>query len=288
MFALSRVSVFEERLTVKICKAVGILREMSRNPVQDDTDPLFMHIVYEIFELLRSTIAGGGSIVAGYLVAPGAIVGMLGNSHQLYVGIAHFFDVGGQFRCRLLIGIVAVLFRAVFLFPGAQVNLIDTHGSFTRIGTFAFLNPGCVAPTEGVVPGRDGSGARAVLGILGKGICLENDLSGLRGNGKFVKLTRLDVRDELLVDAGGLQQMHGAGIRIPVVEIPYNTDFCCMRSPYCKIITFFAVKGHRVCTKLIVDFIVGAFAEQVTVTGGNEAGFCVLFLISDCHKVNPP
>ena len=38
VFALARVCVLKERLSVKISKAVGIPREVGRNPVQDDAD----------------------------------------------------------------------------------------------------------------------------------------------------------------------------------------------------------------------------------------------------------
>ena len=61
-----------------------------------------------------------------------------------------------------------------------------------------------------------------------------------------------------------------------------------MGSPHCEIVAVFAIEGFRMGAEFVVDLIVGAFSEQVTVTGGDEAGLGLLFLISDCHKVNPP
>ena len=61
-----------------------------------------------------------------------------------------------------------------------------------------------------------------------------------------------------------------------------------MGSPYSEIIAGFAIESFRVGTKFVVDLLVGALSEKVTVTGGDKAGLGLLFLISDCHKVNPP
>ena len=118
MLALARVCVLEERLSVKIREAVGIAREVGRNPVQNDTDAFFVHVVYEIFELFRGAVAGGRSVVAGYLVAPGTIVRMLRNAHQFYMGVTHLFHISGKLCGSFFIGIVAILFWSVFLFPG--------------------------------------------------------------------------------------------------------------------------------------------------------------------------
>ena len=118
MLAFTRICILEERLSVKICQTVGIPREMGRNPVQNNADALFVHIVHKIFEFLWSAIAGGGSIVAGYLIAPGTIIGMFRNSHQLDMGVTHLLYIGSQLGGSFLIGIITVFFRPVFLFPG--------------------------------------------------------------------------------------------------------------------------------------------------------------------------
>lgn len=50
-----------------------------------------MQIINKIFKLFRCSVAGGRCVIARYLIAPGTVKRMLCNSHQLYVGIAHFF-----------------------------------------------------------------------------------------------------------------------------------------------------------------------------------------------------
>ena len=213
---------------------------------------------------------------------------MLCNPHQFYMGVAHLLHVGGQLGGSFLIGIIAVLFRAVFLFPGAQVYLIDAHGRFARVGVFTFLYPGAIRPAERVVEGSNGCRARPVFGVLGKRVSLKNDLAGLGSDGKFIKLARFDAGNKALVNAGGFQHLHRAGIGIPVIKVTYYADRCSVWSPYRKIIAVFAIEGFRVGAEFVVDLIVGTFSEQVTVTGGDKAGLGLLFLISDCHKVNPP
>ena len=288
MLAFSWVRVLKEGLPVEICKAVCIPREVCWNPVQNDADAFFVHVVYEVFKLLRRAVTGGRGIIAGYLITPGAIVRMFGNTHKLHVGVAHIFDVSGELCGCLFIGIVTIFFRAVFLFPGAQMHLINAHGRFTRIGAFPFLYPGSIAPAEEVVKGGDGSRTRPIFCVLGKRIGLEDDFAGLGRDGKFIKLSRLDARNETFVNTGGFQYLHWAGIRIPVVEVAYNTDGCGMRSPDRKIIAVLPLIGFRVRTELVIDLIMGTFSEEITVTGGDKASFRLLFLISDCHKVNPP
>ena len=81
MLSFSGIRVFVERLAVKVRKAVGVPREMGGNPVQDHADALFVQIIDEIHELLGRSVAGGGRIIAGYLVAPGGVQRMLGDPH---------------------------------------------------------------------------------------------------------------------------------------------------------------------------------------------------------------
>ena len=166
--------------------------------------------------------------------------------------------------------------------------LVNADGRLTRVRALALLNPGAVTPAERVVEGGNGSGSRTVFCVLCERVSLKDDFSGLGGDGKFIQFPRFDARNEAFVNAGGFQHLHRAGIWIPVVEVAYHAYGCCMGSPYSKAIAIFTIEGFRMGTEFIVNFVVGAFPEQVTVAGGNKAGLGLLFLISDCHKVNPP
>ncbi len=83
MFAYTRVGVFIEVRTIEVAEGMAIFGEMRRNPVQDDTDILLVHVVHEILEILGSAVAARRRVVAGDLVAPGGIQGVLGDGQQL-------------------------------------------------------------------------------------------------------------------------------------------------------------------------------------------------------------
>ena len=83
MLALSRICMLVYCSSVKVGKSVCILREVRRYPVKDNTDFLFMQIIYHISKIFRRTISGSRCIISGYLITPGAIKRM----GQLSVGI---------------------------------------------------------------------------------------------------------------------------------------------------------------------------------------------------------
>ena len=56
MFALSRVGIFVARLAVKIGKTVRISREVSRNPVKNDTDTVLMALIDKIHKIVRRSV----------------------------------------------------------------------------------------------------------------------------------------------------------------------------------------------------------------------------------------
>ena len=125
MFPFPGICIFIQGLSVKISQAMGIPREMGGHPVQDHADPLLMEIVDKVHKFVRRAVTGGGSVVTGHLISPGAVERMLRDPHQLYVGVTHIGNVFGQLFCRLFICIKTVFFLPVFLFPGTDVNLVN-------------------------------------------------------------------------------------------------------------------------------------------------------------------
>ena len=81
VFPFSGIGIFIERFSVKFREAVRIPRKMGRNPVQDDSDSFFVHVIDKVHEFLRRSVAGGRGEIAGDLIPPGAVVGMLCDSH---------------------------------------------------------------------------------------------------------------------------------------------------------------------------------------------------------------
>src|SRR5699024_5910661 len=148
MFPFSRVCVFVSRRTVKICQSMGIPGEVGRYPVQDNADFISVHIVDKIAEVLRSTITGSRRIIACYLIAPGAVKGMLCNPHKFYVSISHLFYIVckgmGQFPV-IVKAFVFLVFPGMF-FPGTGMYLVNGHSVFFYIKLLTFLHPCSVCP----------------------------------------------------------------------------------------------------------------------------------------------
>ena len=66
---------------------------MGGHPVEDYAYPGLMTFVYKSHKIPGISIAARYSKITRHLISPGAIVGMLGNGHQLYMGVTHFLDV---------------------------------------------------------------------------------------------------------------------------------------------------------------------------------------------------
>ena len=62
------------------------------------------------------------------------------------MGVSHILYIFGKLMGSLFISIVALFFRPVFLFPGADMYLIDTHGGFYWNPCLPLLHPGIVSP----------------------------------------------------------------------------------------------------------------------------------------------
>ena len=265
VLSLAGVRMLVQRLSVKIRKAVSISREVGRNPVQNDADALLVQIVDKIHEFLRAAVAGGGGIVAGYLVTPGSVKGMLGNAHELHVGVAHLQDIVGQLVGSFHIVIVAVLFLAHLLAPGTDVTFIDGHGGLQDVILCPRAHPLVIAPGKSGDVRGFGRGARTVFGRITVGVRLVENLAGLCGDGVFIELFRLQAGNEDFVDTAVGQQCHGRGFRIPAVEIAYQMNSRRVRRPDSEVIAGLAPVNGRVRAQLVVDFIMPAFTEQVAV-----------------------
>ena len=70
MFLFQRIGIFIAAVAVKFEKACGILGEVGRHPVEDDGNAVLMENVDHFHELSGSAIAGGGGIIAYYLISP--------------------------------------------------------------------------------------------------------------------------------------------------------------------------------------------------------------------------
>lgn len=85
--------VLKKHMAVKGGKAVGVGAKTAGYPVHDHTDAHLVARIDKVHELLRVAVARRGSVVAGRLVAPGAIEGMLHKRHDLDMRVAHVAHV---------------------------------------------------------------------------------------------------------------------------------------------------------------------------------------------------
>ena len=202
MLALSGIRILIQRLAVEVRQTMGVLGKMGRNPIQDDTNLLLMQVIDQIHEILRAAMAGGGRIVAGHLVTPGTVEGMLRDAHQLHMGITHLMDIIRQRVCQLPIVIIPVLIGTMgMLLPGARMHFIDGHGLFLRILLFPLLHPVLVRPTEIRDIGYFGRGSRTHLRLGCVRIRLVKQTVILRLNQIFIEAAKLYARHEHLPDS---------------------------------------------------------------------------------------
>ena len=265
MFALARIFIFIEGMAVKISQSVGVLWKMGRYPVQNDADTVFMEIIYKIHEILWRAISGGRRKISGYLIAPGAVIGMFRNSHKLYMGISHFLHIGSQLMGGLDICIAAIFFRAVLFTPGAQMNFIDAHGLLFRVFLSPLGDPVCICPGKAGEVGCYRSGAGSVFCAESKGIGLIKDFSRIGSNGKFVEFTCFHAWVKVFPDSHIRDFFHGIGIRVPAIEVAYQMNLLCMRSPNGKINPCFSFEKSWDEPQFLVNIIMSAGSEEIAV-----------------------
>ena len=143
MLALARVGILIAGGSVELIKAIGILGEMCRYPIENHADPGLVALIDEIHKIMRRTVAGSYGKITGYLVAPRAVEGMLHHRHELYMGIPHFSEIGNQLLRKL--SIVKKVLIGISL-PRAGVHLIDIDRTVIDNSMAFRFFPSLVAP----------------------------------------------------------------------------------------------------------------------------------------------
>lgn len=200
---------------------------MGGHPVQDDADAGLVELIHQPHEVVWGAEAAGGREVAGALIAPGGVQGMLRDGEQLHMGEAHLLYVGHQIPADVPVGEHLVVAGAP---PGAQMYLIDVHGLLVDRVVLPVIQPTPVAPliTGQIV--QLGGGAGAGLGMEGIGVGLGQDLARAGVHSVFIVVILLQAGEEELPHAA-LQGGHGVGPVIPAVEVAHYGDGLSMRSP---------------------------------------------------------
>ena len=169
--AAARVGVLVERGAVEAREREVVAREVRRDPVEDHADPVLVHAVDELAEVVGRAEARRRGEVARHLVAPRARERVRHHRQQLDVGEAHVLGVGRQLVGQLAVGQRAVALERVQP-PGAEVDLVDRHRARRARSLAPLREPLLVRPRVlRVVHDRGG---------LGRDLGLERDRVGLQ------------------------------------------------------------------------------------------------------------
>ena len=85
--------VLKQHVAVKGGKAVRVGAKTAGHPVHNHADARLVARIDKVHKLLRVAVARCGGVVAGRLVTPGAVEGMLHKRHDLNVRISHVAHV---------------------------------------------------------------------------------------------------------------------------------------------------------------------------------------------------
>ena len=222
MYSPPRIGVFVEVRAVEISQPVPVGGEVRGHPVENHADIVLVQVVDQEHQVLRRPVAAGGGEVAGGLIAPGAVEGMLHQRQELHVGEAAVRDVLGQFRARSLDRSRSGLPNrgTASRSPGGPRRW--PCGASNACRPPPLRHPAVVLPVVVQVP-DDRRRPRRQLGAEGEGIGLVDLVAVVSGN-DVVLVSRADRRHRAATlprcpNAVVLQRM--AGFR-PAVEIAHH------------------------------------------------------------------
>ena len=265
VLALARVCVFIARLPIEFIQAVGILWEVRRHPVENHADACLMALIDKIHEVVRRTVAGGDRKIAGYLIAPGAVEGMLHHGHELDMRIAHFGEIGDD-----IVGKLAVIKQIVIGIPppGARMDFIDIDGTVVDNDLLLLLLPGLVAPFIATQIINFGSSAGARFHMYAVRVAFHQLPAVVSQDAKFIVFKLPQCRHFHLPHTAVIDRQHRILFRVPVIEIAHDADACGMRRPSTKHHFSFVYFMHA---KVFVCAGIAALVEQIQWHVGRRA-----------------
>ena len=280
--------VLKQHVAVKGGKAVGVGAKTAGYPVHDHSDACLVACIDKVHELLRVAVARRGSVVAGRLVAPGAIEGMLHKRHDLDMRIAHVAHVVHELHRQVVVGVeltalrgegihgtgvVAVLVgfalrRVAVPLPRAYMHLVDVKRLRHVVMAGAALKPRGVVPLIAVEGPQHARRTRRALGLKGIRIGLV-ELFALVGLDKvFVELALLGARNKAFPNSARMHGHQRVGFLIPVVKFANDVDALYIGCPNAKAPAARAVLRVGVSTHLFPAALPRADAKQVDIVLG--------------------
>ena len=246
--------VLKQHVAVKGGKAVGVGAKTAGYPVHDHADACLVACIDKVHELLRVAVARRCGVIAGRLVAPGAIEGMLHKRHDLDMRIAHVAHVVHELHRQVVVGIelaalrgegihgsgvVAVLVglalrRVAVALPRANMHLVDVKGLRHVVMAGAALEPCGVVPIVAIEGPQHARGTRRALGLKGVRIGLV-ELFALVGLDEIlIELALLGARNKTFPNSTRMHGRQWVGFLVPVVKFTNDMDALYVGSPNAK------------------------------------------------------
>ena len=246
--------VLKQHVAVKGGEAVGVGAKTAGHPVHDHANASLVACIDKVHELLRVAVARRGGVVAGRLVAPGAIEGMLHQRHDLDMRVAHVAHVVHELYRQVVVGVelaalrgegvhgagvVAVLVglalrRVAVALPRANMHLVDVKGLRHVVMAGASLEPCGIVPLIAVEGPQYARRSRRALGLKGVRIGLV-ELFALVGLDKvLVELALLCARNKAFPNSARMHGHQRVGLFIPVVKFANDMDALDVGRPNAK------------------------------------------------------
>ena len=221
------IGVLVEGGAVEAGERPVVLGEVPRHPVDDHSHAALVEVVDEVAEVVRAAEAGGRRVVAGDLVAPGAVEGVLAHGQQLDMGEAALHAVVGQLDGQLAVTEdVAVGAPA----PRAEMHLVDRDGAVEQGLGCPLGEPRLISPLVGA-PLHDAGGLRRRLRRPGQRVRLEDPPPIGADDPEFVPGSGSDAGDEELPDPAAPQRAHRLGTGVPPIGVAHQADPSGVGSP---------------------------------------------------------
>ena len=280
--------VLKQHVAVKGGKAVGVGAKTAGYPVHDHADACLVARIDKVHELLRVAVARRGGVIAGRLVAPGAIEGMLHKRHDLNVRIAHVAHVVHELHRQVVVGVkltalsgegvhgagvVAVLVglalrRVAVALPRANMHLVNVERLRHVVVAGTALEPCGVVPLVAIEGPQHAGGTRRALGLKGIRIGLV-ELFALVGLDKvFIELTLFCARNKAFPNSARMHGHQRVGFLIPVVKFTNDMHALYIGRPNAKAPAARTVLRVGVSAHLFPAALPHANAKQVDIVLG--------------------
>src|SRR5690625_1851514 len=223
VFSFSRICILIKCCAVEPTQSVLIFSKMCRNPIYNDTNPRLMAAVNKILQVVRVSESAGRSVITSDLIAPGCVVGVCCNRHQIHVCIAHIREIGYQILCQFPVAQKSRV-PAHMPFPGAGVYFIDSERQIVMVCFLPAPDPFLVGPFKLAHPDdRRSTGSQLCKKCIRIRLLYRID-PWLRLDLKFVVVSFGYMRYKNFPDSLIMVLSHSMNPAIPVVERTYNAD----------------------------------------------------------------